>query len=67
VARFGSGRRQAASTFLGRPASPSLPEPRPLTLGATLILIAALNILVPYRFLSLLLFLLPKPEPQGSH
>ena len=42
-----SGRRQAPSTILGWPASPSLPEPKTLALGATIILLGALN--TPWR------------------
>jgi hypothetical protein len=44
MAYFISGRRQAASTILGWPASPSLPETRTLFLGATTILLGALNL-----------------------
>jgi hypothetical protein len=43
MAYFISGRRQAASTILGWPASPSLPELKTLILGATTILLATLN------------------------
>jgi len=43
MAYFASGRRQAASTILGWPASPSLPDAKTLILGATLILLATLN------------------------
>ena len=42
MACFTSGRRQAPSTILGWPASPSLSEIKPLILGATLILLGAL-------------------------
>jgi hypothetical protein len=44
MACFASGRRQVPSTILGWPASPSLPEAEPLILGATLILLGALNL-----------------------
>jgi len=42
MAYFRSGRRQAPSTILGWPASPSLPDQKTLILGATLILLATL-------------------------
>jgi len=35
AACFSSGRRQAASGILGSPASPSLPDEKPLALGPT--------------------------------
>ena len=43
AAYFRPGRRQAVSTILGWPASPSLPGQKTLTLGATPILLGALS------------------------
>jgi hypothetical protein len=43
MAYFRSGLRQAPSTILGWPASPSLPDQKTLILGATLILLATLR------------------------
>jgi len=45
MAYFASGQRQAASTILGWPASPSLPDPKTLILDATPIVLATLEVI----------------------